>query len=254
MPETRRIKRGWMNLVVRQAIRETHDTKTLILEDREDGGRPFDFTAGQYLTFRFDTLAEKPVVRSYTMSGAPSDGDFIAVTVKEVQQGFVSRYLCRDVQPGDTLRARGPIGRFCYRPEQDLNSLSMVAAGSGVTPFISIMKEYQHCLGTQGAPEQMTLLVSYRSLHDLICKEALEQLSQVPGIRVLISLSQEAEHPGEPFLQGRISAAMLDEVFGDYQNQTFMTCGPQGLMDLVRDQVLAHGVDAGQMRSESFDN
>ena len=56
---TRRIKRGWMNLRVHEIFEETHDTKTFIFQDAEEGGRPYDFVAGQYLTFRYDTVAEK---------------------------------------------------------------------------------------------------------------------------------------------------------------------------------------------------
>jgi len=93
----RRVKRGWMNLLVKRIIQETHDTRTLILVDEKSGSREFDYIPGQYLTFRFDHISEKPVVRSYTMSSAPVEGDFSAVTVKEVEDGFVSRYLCRAV-------------------------------------------------------------------------------------------------------------------------------------------------------------
>ena len=69
-PKPRR-KKGWMNLKVSKIVSETHDTKTFYLEDADDGGLVFDYIAGQYLTFRFDTLSEKPIVRSYTMSSSP---------------------------------------------------------------------------------------------------------------------------------------------------------------------------------------
>ena len=239
-------------MVVRKVITETHDTKTLLLEDEQEGGRPFDYNPGQYLTFRFDQLAERPVIRSYTMSSAPSDGNFSAVTVKEVEGGFVSSYLCRELKEGDLLRARGPIGRFCYQPRTDHGTLSMVAAGSGVTPFISIMKGYKDSLGREGSPAAMNLLVCFRSQNDLICKKTLAELARVAGIRVLISLTRENRPLPEGFLSGRISAAMLDEAFGDYQNQTFMACGPASMMDLVRAQVLSHGVEPAHMKTESF--
>ena len=82
--QNRRVKRGWLNLKVTDVIDETHDTKTFIMVDGDEGGRPWDYWAGQYLTFRFDTVAEKPVVRSYTMSSSPNQGDFCAFTVKRV--------------------------------------------------------------------------------------------------------------------------------------------------------------------------
>lgn len=240
-------------MLVRDVITETHDTKTLIFEDQEEGGRPFDYVPGQYLTFRFDDLSEKPVVRSYTMSSAPGDGNFSAVTVKEVENGFISSYLCRDVKPGHVLRARGPIGKFCYEPAKDHKTLSMVAAGSGVTPFISIMKGHKETLGQEGSPDKMNLLVSYRTKNDLICMKEINELREVSGIRIEISLTREPS-PGEGFLEGRISSEMLNQVFGDYQGQTFMTCGPEEMMQLVKKQVLDHQVPPEHMKMESFDN
>ena len=59
----RRIKRGWMNLKVAKIKDENHNTKTLILTDKEEGGCQFDYSPGQYLTFRFDEIKEKPIVR-----------------------------------------------------------------------------------------------------------------------------------------------------------------------------------------------
>ena len=77
-----------MPLKITRRIEECRDTVTLVFEDADEGGRVFDFLAGQYLTFRFDTLAAKPVVRSYTMSGSPSEKDAAYVTVKAVERSF----------------------------------------------------------------------------------------------------------------------------------------------------------------------
>jgi hypothetical protein len=70
-------------------------------------------------------------------------------------------------------RARGPIGRFVYDPEKDQKHLVMVAAGSGVTPFISIMREL--CQSDAHAPT-MDLIVSFRTVEDIICAKELDQL------------------------------------------------------------------------------
>ena len=61
------------------------------------------------------------------MSSSPIEKENIAVTVKEVENGFVSSYLCKDVKEQQILRARGPIGKFCYDPKQDNPHLVMVA-------------------------------------------------------------------------------------------------------------------------------
>ena len=73
-----RRKKGWMNLKIDKIVEETWDTKTFFFTDADDGDRPFDYIAGQYLTFRYDGVSDKPVVRSYTMSSSACEEGFSA--------------------------------------------------------------------------------------------------------------------------------------------------------------------------------
>lgn len=247
---TRRIKRGWMNLKVTKVIDDTHDTKTFVMVDQDEGGRQFDYIAGQYLTFRFDDLGDKPLARSYTMSSSPCQPDWTAFTVKRVAGGLISNWLCDNVQVGTVLRARGPIGKFCFDPAKDRDHLFMVAAGSGVTPFVSIMREYMDKLGTPGAPKQMSLLVAYRSTKDLICWPDLMAISKVPGMKIYTTLTREH---ADGFWHGRPDALMFDRATGGhYTDKTFMTCGPQEMMDMVENHAVAQGSGVDHVKTESF--
>ena len=247
-----RRKRGWMPLRVKEIFEETHDTKTLYLEDAEEGGRAFDYYAGQYLTFRFDTLAAKPLVRSYTLSSSPNQKNDVAFTVKKVPDGIVSHWLCDEIKVGDILKARGPIGRFCYEPDRDHAHLFMVAAGSGVTPFVSIMREYATKLGEPNCPKELTLLVSYRSAGDLILWHELKALSKMAHCRVVITLSREKS---EEYYHGRINETLLAEVIAQqYHKTTFMTCGPQPMMDMLMAHVAENGVAKEHAKQESFES
>lgn len=250
----RRVKRGWMNLKVTKVIEETWDTKTFVMVDADEGNRPWDYWAGQYLTFRFDDITEKPIVRSYTMSSSPVQGETCAFTVKRVEKGLISNWLCDNIKEGSVLRARGPIGRFIYEHEKDRKHLVMVAAGSGVTPFVSIMREYAAKLGQPGSPEQMTLVVSFRSRKDLICWVDLQDMLKHKGVRVVTTLSRDPE-ANEAFLHGRLDDTMLKHIFGgNYANTTFMSCGPQAIMDLTKEHALKNGVPIEQIKSESFES
>lgn len=243
-----------MNLKVTHLIEETWDTKTFFLEDADEGSCPFDYIAGQYLTFRFDSIAERPVARSYTMSSSPSQAGFAAVTVKRVPGGLVSNWLCDEVKVGTVLKARGPIGKFAYDPSFCRSHLIMVGAGSGVTPFISMMREYAPRLGQPGAPKEMTLLVAYRSKADLICWKEIEELRTVPGVRIVCTLTRE-DARAEGFLYGRPDEGMLAEVCrGTYADATYMTCGPDAMMHLVVEFVKGQGVPDEHAMMESFGN
>lgn len=250
----RRVKRGWMNLKVARVVHETHDTDTFFFVDADEGGRPFDYVAGQYLTFRFDDVAEKPIVRSYTMSSSPSQSDFSAVTVKRVEGGLISNWLCDNVQEGAVLRARGPIGRFCYEPPKDAKHVCMIAGGSGVTPFVSMMREYASRLGQDHTPDKMTLVVSYRSREDLILWNDLVTLSKVPGLRVITTLSRE-DASAQGFWFGRLTHEMLARALGGhYAETTYMTCGPAAIMDLAVEHLRRHGVAEDHIKTESFES
>ncbi len=245
-----------MNLRVTRVVDETWDTKTFYLEDAEEGGRPYDFHAGQYLTFRFDDIAEKPLVRSYTMSGSPLQTSATIFTVKRVEGGIVSNWLCDRVGVGSLLRARGPIGRFCFDPQLDSGrDFYMIAGGSGVTPFVSILREYAHRVGQPDCPLSLHLLVAYRSTQDLICIESLREAAEHSGVRLVLSLTREkASIPGRiEFKYGRPSEEMLREFLNPVNEHSIvMTCGPQQMMDLSCAQALKLGLSESQIRTESF--
>jgi ferredoxin-NADP reductase len=247
-----RIKRGWMNLRVLEVMRDTPDTVTIKMVNAEDGIVAFDYKAGQYLTFRFDDLDVKPIVRSYTLSSSPCQTDHIAFTVKAVEDGHVSHYLTEKIQAGDVLRARGPIGRFCFDHKIFSSHLVMIAAGSGVTPFLSIMREYKDRLGQPGAPTHMSLLVSYRSVQDIIGRELIQELKAIPGIQIGVSLSRE-DRRSEGYLHGRIDSDMIINFVGALGSKTYMSCGPQLLMNTAMETLKAQGVDSQHIHVESFD-
>ncbi|WP_159455308.1 ferredoxin--NADP reductase [Pseudobacteriovorax antillogorgiicola] len=247
-----RRKKGWMNLKIAKITEETWDTKTFYFIDADDNEHAFDYIAGQYLTFRYDGISDKPIVRSYTMSSSPCEKAFSACTIKRVEGGLISNWMCDELKEGDILKARGPIGRFVFNPEKCHKNLVMVGAGSGVTPFISILREYADCLGTDGAPETMTLLVAYRSKKDLICWDVLESLQNKPGIKVITTLTRE-DAQAEGFWYGRPSTEMLDKaVDGQYDNTTFLTCGPEALMTMVVEHAISKGVEKEHAQTESF--
>lgn len=246
------IRRGWQELRVCGIVDETADTKTFFFVDHAQGNKPFEYIAGQYLTFRYDTIGTKPLVRSYTMSSAPRDPDRIAVTVKRVAGGIVSNWMCDVLKIGDVLRARGPIGKFCYRFSEDEQRLVFIAAGSGVTPFVSMMKQLAPELGTAQYPTELCLLVSFRTPADIICKKELFALRQLKNVKIYFSFSREASTDPRDFF-GRIDQTLIDRAVGpDFTGATFFTCGPDEMMALTATHLRNCGVMEKNIKMESF--
>ena len=238
-----------MKLRVIAVVDETHDTRTFQMADAEEGGCRFDYHAGQYLTFRFDHFEGGAIARSYTISSSPCQRDFVSITVKRTVGGVVSNWLYDNLHEGMILRARGAIGSFCYDIERDHPHLFMIAAGSGVTPFLSIIRQFMPTAAA-GAPAVMSLLVSYRTSRDLIGWQELQTFAAASQFHLHLTLTGEQD---ARFLHGRIDAAMLNALFkGDIAAKTFMLCGPEAMMEMATAALLAAGFDQAQIRTESF--
>lgn len=238
-----------MPLRVTDVVAETHDTKTFHLVDAEAGRCQFDYHAGQYLTFRFDNFQGKPIARSYTMSSSPLQEDFVSITVKRTVGGKVSNWLYDNLKVGMVLRARGALGKFCYDSDSDQSHLFMIAAGSGVTPFLSIIRQFMHPK-VASPPTSMSLLVSYRTMQDRIGWQELKAFSRKDRFNLYLTLTGEKT---ADFRYGRIAPNMLAEVVGSSMaGKTFMICGPEAMMRTAIDFLLANGADKKQIKTESF--
>lgn len=243
--------RKWFSLQVKEIIKETPNTKTFILVDAKTKTKPFNFIAGQYLTFRFDDLGEKPIARSYTISSSPEEKNFISITVKEVVSGSMSHYMITQVKKGDLLKARGPLGKFTYCPQRDTNHLVAIAAGSGIAPFMSILKEYVP-KADKDPSRSISVLVGYRDQENIINKNDLEKFNQYKNTKINITLSQDKEHSNR-YQQGRISPEKINDlVDGLYEDKTFMLCGPQEMIESSVAYLKHKGVSQKNIRIESF--
>lgn len=241
-----RRKRGWINFEVLEVHQENSETVTLSLIDQEERNVPFDYIAGQYITLRFDSLSEKPVVRSYTMSSAPSVDPSVLLTVKKIDGGLVSTHLCEGVRKGDVLKARGPIGKFCLEKETSCKDVVFIAAGSGVTPFVSMMKEY-----AQKDEVSLSLLVSFKTPEDRICGVELDHFQGLSNLRVQETFTRKVETAEQ--WKGRIDEEKLNSFCESvYLEKTFFICGPDIMMDNVSKFLLQQGVGPENVRTESF--
>ncbi|MBS1605158.1 MAG: ferredoxin, partial [Bacteroidetes bacterium] len=116
---------------------EATDAVTIVVE-RVDGG-VLEYRAGQFLTFLF-VLNGRALRRSYSFSSTPVIDRLPSVTVKRVANGEVSRYLIDHLKVGDVISCLPPSGKFLL--EEGVERMHVfVAAGSGLTPVFSLIRE-----------------------------------------------------------------------------------------------------------------
>jgi ferredoxin-NADP reductase/predicted pyridoxine 5'-phosphate oxidase superfamily flavin-nucleotide-binding protein len=243
----------WRPLRVAKIEAESRSIRSIYLEPADGAGLPV-FLAGQHLPLRF-TFDGEVHIRTYSLSSAPSDG-FYRISVK--REGLISSHLHEQIRVGDVLEARAPQGHFTVAPLEH-RPLVLLAAGVGITPLLSMLREvvYQG-LRTRGIRPTL-LLQSSRSLADQPFRQELDRLLESAGdsVRVLRLLSQpEADlQEGEDFdLLGRIDSAVLRNLLEaeDVDQIDFVLCGPggftQGLYDILREL----DVRDAQIHAETF--
>lgn len=119
-------------------IEETGDAHSLVLEVDPGVATDFDYKPGQFLTVAVPSDETGTVARCYSLSSAPHEGGSLKITVKRTQEGYGSNWICDNVRSGQDLHVLAPSGIFTPK---DLDAdLLLLAAGSGITPVISIAK------------------------------------------------------------------------------------------------------------------
>ena len=114
----------------------TSDVKAFRFVD--DSGLPMDYKPGQFVTLELEVGGKKRF-RSYTMSSTPTNPAHFELTVKRVEGGAVSNWLCDHLQAGATVKMTGPHGKFTCAPKPR-KKLLLLSAGSGVTPMLSMAR------------------------------------------------------------------------------------------------------------------
>lgn len=167
--------------------------------------------------------------------------------------GFVAPYLFHELKVGDELETTGPVGNFYYEPLIDGDDLVFLAGGSGITPFISMIRDL---LTPRPEPAgkpvlQIHLLYGSRTPDDVIYGDELAQLAaQHPNFRYTLVISEPP--PGYTGLTGLLDARLIREQIGDVTGKTFYLCGPQVMYDFCLAALHELGVPEYKIRRELY--
>lgn len=216
-------------LYVTDIVQETHDVFTFSFQG--DPPCRFVYKPGQFCSLVLN-IDGKKVVRSYTISSTPSRPFSLAITVKRVPGGLVSNWLPDNLKVGSRIEIAGPRGKFCLEPGKVPKKLLLLAAGSGITPSMSIAR----WLTDINADVDINFLNCVRSPHDIIYKSEIEMMTQrFPKVFSAVNISSTRESPaGWTGLSGRVSADMFKMLVPDLHERHIYMCGPGGYMEAVK--------------------
>ena len=237
-------------LTVAEVRRETKDSVSIRLAVPDGLGDAFAFAPGQYLTLRTMIDGEE-IRRSYSICSAPEDGE-LRVGVKRVEGGAFSVFANQDLKSGDVIEAMPPEGRFTPAAARERRHVLCIAAGSGITPILSIARS----LLAREPDSRVTLVYGNRSSASVMFAETIEDLKNrhLGRFAVIHLLSREAQDI--PLLPGRITGEKLKELAGGLSDvgsidEAFL-CGPEAMICEARAALAALGLAAERIRSELF--
>lgn len=237
-------------LKIKNVIRETEQAVSLEFQIPQEHRSEFKFTAGQYITIK-TTIDGKEIRRAYSICTAPGEETF-KVTVKEVEGGIFSVVANNKLKPGDVLEVHPPEGRFVFEPQPNAsNFYAAFAAGSGITPVLSILKT-----ALKGEPKSKFVLVYGNRTPDdtIFFKELLELQANNPE-RLFIEFSYSRCRE-ENCHFGRIDRSTVNFVLKNKFQETdfsrFYLCGPEEMINSVTEVLLENGVTKEKILFELF--
>jgi ferredoxin-NADP reductase len=223
-------------------VEETPSVRSLVLDvPGWPGHRP-----GQHLDVRLTAEDGYRAERSYSIANAP-EGERVVLTVERLDDGEVSPYLTDELRPGDDLELRGPVGGYFVWDGRD-GPLLLVGGGSGVVPLASIARHR----AAIGSDVPARLLLSSRTLADVIYRSELDSLVSSSGLEVVHTLTRD-QPPGWTGRTGRVDRTLLEEVAWPVAERplTFV-CGPTGFVEAVAEALVGLGHDPARIRTERF--
>jgi ferredoxin-NADP reductase len=222
-----------------ELLDETPRVRSLVLDPPDWQGH----RAGQHVDIRLTAEDGYQAQRSYSIASAPED-DHLVLTVERLDDGEVSPYLVDELRPGDELELRGPIGGYFVWEAATGGPLLLVAGGSGVVPFRSMLRHR----AAAGSDVPARLLYSSRSLSEVIYHDELEGL----GADMRLTLTRE-QPDGWTGYARRIDAELLAEVAWPVEERPLVyVCGPTTFVEVAAESLVGLGHDPGRIRTERF--
>jgi ring-1,2-phenylacetyl-CoA epoxidase subunit PaaE len=225
---------------------EVKDFKIFTFEERH----PIEYTSGQYLTL-VTSLDNEEIRRSYSITSSPVLNEPLSIGVKRVENGLISRLLIDNAKPGDEWITTGAGGFFVLPAHMEgIKQIFFFAAGSGITPIISLLKTTLHT-----SPQVFVVLIySNASPSKAVFFKELMALKEAFAERFHVEFlfSNSAN-----LAKARLHRDLLLELLSAYANASsgqtlYYICGPQSYMRLCTYTLQEVGIPKDAIKKENF--
>lgn len=225
-------------LKVVDVVEETPDAHSVSFEVPAGAEAQFAYKPGQFLTLAVPSDVTGVAARCYSLSSSPVDAGALTITVKRTAEGYASNWICDHLRAGDSVRALPPSGIFT--PASLDADLLLFAAGSGITPVMSITRT-----ALRQGTGRVVLFYANRDERSVIFAAELTRLA--------------AEHPDRlqvvhwlESVQGLPSQQQVVAFAGGYSSYDAFVCGPTPFMKLVVAALKELGFPRERRHQEKF--
>ena len=239
------------SIKVADIYKETKDCAVISFDIPNDLKSEFQFKQGQHLTLR-TIIDGNEVRRSYSLCSSPIENKW-KVAVKKINEGLFSTFVNEKLRKGDVLDVMPPNGTFFTEvdPKKSKNYIAF-AAGSGITPILSIIKTH---LALE--PEStFKLFYLNRTVKSIVFKEEIEQLKNRYFNRFEIFHFLTKEHRPSELFNGRFTKekiqTLTEKIIDVPQVDACFICGPEEMIYLLRDELTNAGLQKDKIHFELF--
>jgi ring-1,2-phenylacetyl-CoA epoxidase subunit PaaE len=235
---------------IKEISKEANDCTVVTFDIPKSLHQEFLFRQGQHLTLK-TIIDGEDIRRSYSLCSSPLEQKW-RVAVKQIPNGKFSTYINNGLQIGDYMEIMAPSGAFGVNVSDTPKTYIAFAAGSGITPIISMIKTHL----AKEPDSRFKLFYLNRTVKSIIFKEEIEQLRNQYFGRLEIFYFLTREHRDIELLNGRFTSDKLKELFSKIVDvkevDECFICGPEEMIFLIRDELEVAGMPSQNIHYELF--
>ena len=241
---------SFYKLNISEVKRETPEAVSIVFNVPLEFQDFYRFAAGQYINLKL-TIDGEEIRRAYSLCSSPKSGE-LRIAVKAVKNGRFSKFANEQLKVGNTIEIGTPEGKFTFEPKEDRQKNYMAfAAGSGITPILSIIKTVllEEPLST------IVLVYGNKSIQETIFHDELLTLQQHHLGRFFVHFVYSQTKIDDAVF-GRIDKSVVNFVLNTKHAEKsfdkFFLCGPEQMINVVSDVLKEKNISESAIKFELF--
>lgn len=226
---------------ITEMLKETPDVTLFRLESEDRAELEFD--PGMFVMLAYkDSVTGEKIARAYSLASAPNQ-NFLEFYISMVHGKLTSHLETAKV--GDLYYVTGPYGQFKFSAREEKKVL-FLAGGTGVAPFMSMLRQIK--LLSSG--NDVIMLYSVRYPSEIIRRNALAELTEQLGIRMVVTVTRPQQGDGWTGQTGHIDADMIRKYAPDFAERAPYICGPLAFSKALKDALISLGMSDERIKAD----